>query len=74
MALSDKNELVHESSYELHFVARLILRDDAYRNRHPSPRWSDLSRESQEAYLLLAYQRIQVWNYPVDSGLSARDR
>jgi hypothetical protein len=70
MALSDKNELIHESSYELHFVARLILRDDAYRNRQPSPRWSDLSIESQEAYLLLAHQRIQIWNRSVDNSFS----
>jgi hypothetical protein len=58
------SELAHHSNsdYEVHFVARLILRDDAYRNGQPSPRWSDLSVDTQAAYLLLARQRIDTWD------------
>ncbi|WP_461138674.1 hypothetical protein [Spirosoma pomorum] len=58
------SELTHQSNcdYEVHFLARLILRDDAYRNGQPSPRWSDLTQDTRDAYLLLARQRIEVWD------------
>ncbi|QKZ14392.1 hypothetical protein [Spirosoma sp. KUDC1026] len=57
-------EPANQSTYEneVYFVARLILRDDAYRNCQPSPRWTELSEETQAAYLLLARQRIDTWN------------